>query len=147
MDIHCSSCCPKKKAEKASAIGKEHQDIFLISGYCCGMSLTRDGTSGVAEPQMKPGIMQKAAVLNGYVMLTNFILKTPVKWTDRNGRLFTMSTIQTDKKDLLQKSIRIMYSSVCGPRGPTWNRNVAATMIIICTTLSINHYERSLECR
>jgi hypothetical protein len=83
-DLCHSLFCPKKKAEKAAGIGKKQQDNFLDSGYCCGVSLTRDGTSGVAEPRMKPGTMQNATVLNGYVLLSNFIVMTPVKWTEGN---------------------------------------------------------------
>jgi hypothetical protein len=88
MDIHSSLFCPKKKAEKPAGIGKQRQDKLHDSGFCCGVSLTRDGTSGVAEPRMKPGTMQNATVLYGCAVLTEFIVMTPVKWTEGNDRLF-----------------------------------------------------------
>jgi hypothetical protein len=115
MDIHCSSFCPKKKAEKPTGIGKRRLDNFQDSGFCCGVSVTQDGTSGVAELRMKPGTMQNASVLNGYAVLTDFIVSTPVK-SGLNGRIdsFMMPTI------LLQKSNRIMYLRACGPWSPTW---------------------------
>jgi hypothetical protein len=88
MDIHPSLFCPKKKAEKPTGIGKRRQDNFQDSGFCCGVSLTWDGTSGVAEPRMKPGTMQDASVLNGNAVLTDCIVSTPVKWTEGKDRLF-----------------------------------------------------------
>jgi hypothetical protein len=88
LDIHRSLFCPKKKVEKPAGIGKQRQDKFHDSGLCCGVSLTRVGTSGVAEPRMKPGTMQNATVLDGYAVLTEFIVTTPVKWTEGNDRLF-----------------------------------------------------------
>jgi hypothetical protein len=88
MDIHRSLFCPKKKAKKPTGIGKRQQDNFQDPGFCCGVSLTRDGTSGVAEPRMKPGTMQNASVLNVYAVLTDFIVSTPVKWTEGKDRLF-----------------------------------------------------------
>jgi hypothetical protein len=37
---------------------------------------------------MKPGTMQNATVLDGYAVLMEFIVTTPVKWTEGNDRLF-----------------------------------------------------------
>jgi hypothetical protein len=88
MEIHRSLFCPKKKAEKPAGIGKQRQDECHDLGFCCGVSLTRDGTSGVAEPRMKTGTMQNATVLDGYAVLTESIVTTPVKWTEGNDRLF-----------------------------------------------------------
>jgi hypothetical protein len=84
LDIHRFLFCPKKKAEKPAGIGKQRQDKFHDSGLCCGESLTRVGTSGVAEPRMKPGTMQNATVLDGYAVLREFIVTTPVKRTEGN---------------------------------------------------------------
>jgi hypothetical protein len=88
MDIHHSLFCPKKMAEKHTGIGKRRQDNFQDLGFCCGVSLTRDGTLGVAEPRMKPGTMQNASMLNGCAVLTNFIVSIPVKCSEGKNQLF-----------------------------------------------------------
>jgi hypothetical protein len=90
MEIHRSSCCPKKKAGKTSAFGKKCLGNFLDLGFCCAVSLTREGTSdGVAQPCMRASTMQNSAVLSGYGgVLTDFIFKTPVKWIDQKKHLF-----------------------------------------------------------
>jgi hypothetical protein len=89
MATHLSSCNSTKKAGKTPATGKKHQDYFVDTGYCSAMSLSGDGTcDGVSEPCMKRGMMEDYAVVNGYVVLTNFIEQTPVKWMAENKRLF-----------------------------------------------------------
>ncbi len=89
MATHLSSCNSKTKAGKTSAIGKKRQNNFVDTGYCSAVSLSRHGTfDGVSEPRMKPGTMENSAVVNGYVVLSDFIEQTPVKWTAENKRLF-----------------------------------------------------------
>jgi hypothetical protein len=93
MATHLSSCNSKKKAGKTSAMGKKRQDNFVDTGYCSALSLSCDGTcDGVSEPRMKPGTMENLAVENGYVVLTNFMEQTPVKWRAENEWLFHHAT-------------------------------------------------------
>jgi hypothetical protein len=144
MDIHRSLFCPKKKAEKPTGIGKRRQDNFQDSGFCCGVSLTWDGTSGVAGPRMKPGTMQNASMLNGYAVLTDFIVSTPIKWTEGKDRLFhnadnpkrqeRFATLVNKKKRVIEyKKLRQHFCST------TKNCNLLVTNHIlgICSCLGL----------
>jgi hypothetical protein len=85
-EVHRLASLSKKKAAKTT-VEKKRQATYEDTGFCSSVNTTRTGTSdGIAEPRMKPETIQNNEVVNGYVVLSKFLLKTGAKWC--NGKLY-----------------------------------------------------------
>ena len=89
MEVHHVASHPKKKAGKSSTIKKKRQDSYEDTGFCSSINQTQDGTSnGVAGPRLKPEMTLNSEVVNGYVVLSEFLSTASAKWSGFNRRLY-----------------------------------------------------------
>ncbi len=92
MEVHRVACRPKKNVGKKSC-EKKRQDTYEDTGFCSTVCQTRDGISdGVAEPRLKPNTTVTSEVVNGYVVLSEFLSASGAQWTD--GILYSDSDRQ-----------------------------------------------------
>jgi hypothetical protein len=88
MEVHCVATHLKKKASKIS-IKKKQQDSYEDTGFCSSMNQTREGASdGIARPRLKPETTLNLEVINGYIVLSEFLSTAGAKWSGSNRRLY-----------------------------------------------------------
>jgi hypothetical protein len=89
MEIHHITCLNKKKQGKGH-MEKKWQARLQDTGFWYSIKQSCDSTTnGVAEPCLKPELTHYPEVVNGDVVLSNFIATAATKWSGYNKRLFS----------------------------------------------------------
>jgi hypothetical protein len=85
MEVHHVASCSKKK----STIKKKCQATYKDTGFSTSVNQTHNGTTDrVAKPQMKQEAILNLEVVNGYVVLSQFLSTTCMKWAGSKKSLY-----------------------------------------------------------
>jgi hypothetical protein len=110
MEVHQVACCPKKKAFKHLS-KKKWQDTYEDTGFCSSVKQTWDGTlDGIVEPCLKPKTTMNSEVVNGYVVLSQFLSKSGTQWST-DGLYF--DSAEPDGQQRFTGQIHVDYMFKC----------------------------------